>query len=466
MDIGLVGLAVMGRNLALNLMDKGFAVAGFDVDGDCLETCSLDPRFRDESFQLFSDLDTFVTALNPPRILLLMIKAGDPVDQILARLRSILHRGDVVIDGGNSHFADTIRREREMTGYGIHFLGAGISGGSMGARHGPAIMLGGGECPLPLWRVLLAVVARYQSEPCLVHAGTDGAGHFVKMVHNGIEYADMQLLAESQFLLQNLLGLNYADQASIFDSWNQGELSGYLTAITAKIVRKTDPRTGKPALNVISDEAGHKGTGQWAAQAAMELGVSVPNLIQAVDARLMSGMRFEREAVQARWPVQPLSVTKTEKERVILALADILLAARIIVFAQGFKLLAVASRHFNWSLDLGAISACWRAGCILQGTMPERVRHAFSVNPGLEHLLLDPDLGQRAADGFHRGRTVVTMALSQELPVSGLATALQYFDAFRHRHLWTRVIAAQRDCFGAHGFARTDMKERDSWDWS
>ncbi|MBF0605282.1 MAG: NADP-dependent phosphogluconate dehydrogenase [Nitrospirae bacterium] len=465
--IGLIGLAAMGRNLALNLMEKGAFVAGFDVDPEYRNVCAKDSQFHSSAFALFSDLSLFINALKPPRTLFLMIKAGDPIDQMLARLVPLLAPGDVIMDGGNSHFTATIRRERELSLHGIRYLGAGISGGTQGARHGPAIMLGGSSIPDPLWSLLQSISAHHESQPCLIHAGTDGAGHFVKMVHNGIEYADMQLLAEAQFLLQNLTGLNLGEQACVFETWNRGALSGYLTAITAKILRKTDPETGVPALEIISDRVDHKGTGQWAAQIALELGVSVPNLLQAVDARLVTHMLTERAALRDRWPVHPKTLPNTDdKLALISSLSDLLLAGRIAVFAQGFKLLATAAQRFRWNLDLGAIAACWRGGCILQGVMPERIHLAFADNPGLVHLLLDPGLGQSAADGFRHGRQVIVSALMHEFPVAGLTTAIAYFDTFRQHHLCTRMVAAQRDTFGAHGFLRTDTNLRTTWDWS
>jgi len=456
----------MGSHLACNMLEKGFAVAGFDGDQKCRDLCATHPELLADSFSLFSDLDTLIAALKPPRILILMITAGTPVDHLLAQCSLKLTRGDILMDGGNSHFTDTIRRHKAMAVHGIAFFGVGISGGAQGARHGPAIMLGGDRVPDALWHLLQTISARHQSQPCLIHAGPDGAGHFVKMVHNSIEYADMQLLAESQFLLHNLMGLDYPDQARVFETWNQGDLAGYLTRITAQILRKIDPETGCPALDILQDQVGHKGTGLWAVQAALELGVSTPNLTQALDARVMSGMQAERKAVRKRWPVHATKVKIFEQEWMIPALAHALLAARITVFAQGFKLLAAASQHYDWALDLGAIAACWRGGCILQGTMPEWIHVAFRANPGLEHLWLDPVLGQKTAAGFDLGRRVLAIALGKELPVPNLTTALSCFDTFRQQHLWTRMVAAQRDCFGSHGFLRTDREGSVTWDWT
>ncbi|MBF0145933.1 MAG: NADP-dependent phosphogluconate dehydrogenase [Magnetococcales bacterium] len=467
MDIGLIGLATMGRNLALNMLERGVSVAGFDIDPDCRHRCTRDSRFASAAFSLHESLDAFIATLNPPRLLILLIKAGQPVDQILSQLIPKLNPGDVILDGGNSHFTDTIRRARELSHHGIRFLGAGISGGAQGARHGPAIMLGGHPVPHALEHLLQTISARFDTHPCLVHLDGDGAGHFVKMIHNGIEYADMQLLAESQFLLQHLIGLDYPGQAAVFNLWNQGALSSYLTATTARILDKTDPETGLPALEIIHDEADHKGTGQWAAQIALELGVSAPNIMQAVDARLLSKMQPERHLLRQPWRSPILAnTTAEEKEWMIPALAGVLLAARITAFAQGFKIFDAASQRFNWHLDKGAIAACWRRGCILQGILPERIRQAYATEPDLVHLLLDPVLGQHVAQGFDRGRNLLAFALNRKLPVAGLITALSFFDALRQHPLWTRIIAAQRDCFGAHGFVRSDRNQRVSWDWS
>ncbi|MBF0109382.1 MAG: NADP-dependent phosphogluconate dehydrogenase [Magnetococcales bacterium] len=466
MKIGLIGLATMGRNLAINMLEKGIEVAAFDVDAACRNHCAQEPGLASDSFALHEDLESFIAALKPPRLVFIMIKAGDPVDRLLARAIPRLLSGDTILDGGNSHFSDTLRRCRELSRQGIVFLGAGISGGAHGARHGPAIMLGGTRVPPTLKHILETICARFDQHPCLFHTPEVAGGHFVKMIHNGIEYADMQLLAEAQSLLEHLLGLDIPEQAEVFHGWGQGELAGYLTTITARILERIDGETGRPALELIHDAVDHKGTGLWTAQIALELGVSTPNLLQGVDARLLSRMEPTRRSMRQAWPNHSGKVSADEKRQLIPALAEALLAARITVFAQGFALVDAANRQFDWNLDKKEIAACWRKGCILQGAMPERIHNALAAAPDPVHLLLDADLGSRAAQGFKLGRPVLAAAMNRELPVPGLLAALSFFDALRQAPLWTRVVAAQRDFFGAHGFQRTDRPQRDSWVWS
>lgn len=465
MDIGLIGLGVMGCNLALNLMDKGWGVAGFDIHPEFSTTCCKQTLNHPKLFLPCTDLRQLTTHLKSPRHLLLMITAGDPVDRMIEQLLPFLHRGDVVMDCGNSHFADTTRRHRNLAVHDISYLGTGISGGAIGARHGPAIIVGGDPAPDTLWRILKTIAAHHQSEPCLLHAGPDGTGHFVKMVHNGIEYADMQLLAESQTILHALLGLDYPDQAALFEVWNQGELESYLTGITANILRKVDRETGAPVLEIIADTANHKGTGQWTAELALNLGISVPNLTQAVDARFLSSLREIRSTLNQRSPTHPNTVARDDREPMLTSLFEALLAARITAFAQGFHLMRCASHRYAWSLDLEAVSRCWRGGCILQGVLLESIRGACSRNPNLDHLFLDTLLGKRVAEGFHQGRAILTLALAEGIPIPGLLTALSYWDALRHKPLWTRMVAAERDYFGSHGVLRTDTNQHVTLDW-
>ncbi|MBF0421736.1 MAG: NADP-dependent phosphogluconate dehydrogenase [Magnetococcales bacterium] len=466
MDLALIGLGAMGRNLVANLIDKGWRVVGYDIEPRLVDTCRRKYHHDLHQFLPCTDLTQLTATLQSPRIVMMMITAGPDVDQLLDQLLPQLHPDDVVLDGGNSHFGDTIRRQKKMAGQGIHYFGAGISGGIVGARHGPAIMVGGPATNTSLWPILTSLAARYESTPCLIHAGPDGSGHFVKMVHNGIEYADMQILSEAQCLLHSLVGLDYIEQADVFDQWNRGELSSFLTDITGRILRRHDPLTGQPALEVIADEASQKGTGLWTAQEALNLEISVPNLTQAVDARWLSCMRTERNYFFQHWPTHVAIAAGNNRDEMVTALSEILLAARITVFSQGFALLRKASIHFEWNLDLEAISRCWRGGCVLQGVLLERIRCAWAVLPQSQHLLLDPELGRKAADGFHRGRPFLAQALAHGLPIPGLITALSYWDTLRHQPLWTRMIAAQRDYFGAHGFQRIDTKGSDSWNWS
>ena len=444
-DIGVVGLGVMGRNLALNFAGKGYRLAAHDADAAVLARLGSDSGVAG-----CADAATLVGALKLPRTVLLMVPAGPPVDDALARLLPLLATGDLVLDGGNSHFADTRRRADALAGRGLHYLGVGISGGEAGARDGPAIMAGGPPAGYDMARPLLeAIAARSHGRPCCAYFGADGAGHFVKMLHNGIEYADMQLIAEIVFLLRHRHGLAPGAIADVFAEWNRGPLDSYLIEITATVLRQRDADTDKPLVDVILDSAGQKGTGQWASVAALELGVPAPTIIEAVEARAISALHAERAASPYRGqepadPPLPLE-----------AYRDALLGAKIAAYAQGFAVLAAARDHYGWALDLPTVARVWQGGCIIRARLLGEIERAVG-DPALPNLLRAPVLLQMLARGLMSWRQVVADATMFSLPIPALSSALAYVDAYHSPRLWADVIQAQRDFFGAHGFARID----------
>ena len=463
-DIGLIGLGVMGRNLALNIADNGFAVAAWDPWPDAVRDFTASETIGERPVWVHEAVSDMVAALKTPRAVLLMVKAGEPVDAQIADLAGRLDAGDLIIDGGNSHYRDTMRRGKDLEGRGLRFLGTGVSGGEEGARHGPAIMAGGGDAAFARVAPMLdAIAADVDGQPCCAHVGGDGAGHFVKMMHNGIEYADMQLIAEVYFLMKNRLGLSYTEMQETFAEWNQGDLDSYLIEITADILGKTDPESGDPMLDVILDRAGQKGTGLWSSVAALELGVPAPTIAEAVFARALSALKDERLRA-AEVFAEPIA--DFDSAEFVSALLDALLASKICAYAQGFAVMQAASREFGWSIDLGRVSTIWRGGCIIRARFLDRIREAYARNPKLANLLLDPyfrDLVERSRAGWRR---VVATAAADGLPVPALASALAYFDSYRSGRLWADLIQAQRDYFGAHTFERVDQPGTFHVDWS
>jgi 6-phosphogluconate dehydrogenase len=432
--LGLVGLGVMGRNLALNLADHGVQVVGFGP-GSSPDALPRGTRAASQA--------AMVAALPAPRIVLLLVPAGEAVDQQVAALAGLLAPGDTVVDGGNSHFRDTRRRAEFMAGHGIAFLGMGVSGGAEGARRGPALMA---DQPLPaLAELFTPIAARADGAACFGAFGGSGAGHFVKMVHNGIEYADMQLIAEAVHLLRHGAGLEPPAIAALFRDWNRGELGSYLMEVTAAVL---DAREGDtPFIDLIVDEAGQKGTGHWAVTAAMELGVPVPSLSVAVEARNLSGQRPVRAAL-----ARPRLPAEIRPEWV----HDALLAGRIAAYAQGFSVLAAAKAAYWPELDMALAAGVWRGGCIIRSKLLEPIRAALAEAPSLPSLLLAPALEARMAEAALGLRRATTAALAAALPVPGLAAALSYWDGLGAPRLWADVVQAQRDYFGAHGFRRAD----------
>lgn len=460
-DLGVVGLGVMGRNLAANLADHGAAVAGYDLDPERRHAFAADVRGAVPC----ASPEEMLSVLKAPRVILMMVPAGAAVDDLVSALLPRLSAGDVLIDGGNSHYADTRRRTSAAMAAGMHFVGLGVSGGEEGARHGPALMAGGSpegvERVAPLLRLIAARAA--DGEPCFARVGPDGAGHFVKMIHNGIEYADMQLIAEAYHLLRHLGGFSYERLAENFAAWNGGELASYLMEITADILRKVDAETGAPMLEVIRDAAGQKGTGHWATTAAMELGMPAPTIAEAVHARCLSALTGERERAAAAFPASPHGPAGGNLAADV---GDALLCGRIAVYAQGFAVMAAGSRQFGWDLDLAAVASVWRGGCIIRARLVDRILAALRRDPDLPNLLFDPDIAGLLASAEAGWRRTVGAATASALPVPAMASALAYWDGYRSSRLWANMIQAQRDYFGAHGYERTDRPGKVHTDWT
>jgi 6-phosphogluconate dehydrogenase len=451
---GLIGLGTMGSNLALNLEDRGIPVAFWNLEPERTRAFAEEHAGRD--FTAAATFEELVRALERPRRVLMMIPAGKPVDETLARLAPLLDAGDVAIDGGNSHFHDTRRRAADLAARGLHFFGLGVSGGSEGARRGPSLMPGGPEeAYAVIAPALEAIAARTETGPCVGWLGPDGAGHFVKMVHNGIEYADMQAIAEAYDLLGRGLGLDAARIADLMAEWNRGSLESYLIEITADVLRAVDPATGAPLVEAIVDEAEQKGTGRWTAAAALDLGVAAPSIGAAVDARVLSSRREERLAASGRLQGPPPH-DAPERDSVTAAVADALLASRIVAFAQGMDLIAAGSKEYGWAIDRAEVARVWTGGCIIRSRLLGPIRRAFLEQPDLSNLLLDAEVGARAETAQAGLRRALAEAERRGLPAPCWSAALAYFDAFRAARLPQSLTQAQRDYFGAHTYRRLD----------
>jgi 6-phosphogluconate dehydrogenase len=452
-DIGLVGLGTMGSALALNIAEKGFGVAVFN------RTTSVTRAFAAEAGDLAprvvpcETLEALVAALKAPRAVILMVPAGDPVDQMIAALQPLLGPDDMIIDAGNANFHDTRRRAADAERAGRPYLGIGVSGGEEGARHGPSIMGGG---PRAAWDrvapILQAIAAKFEGTPCATWMGTDGAGHFVKTVHNGIEYADMQMIAEVYGMMRDGLGLPAAEIAGIFERWNEGPLKSYLIEISGKVARAIDPATGKPVIDIILDRAGQKGTGRWTAIEALHLGAPATTIEAAVAARNLSSRLEERQAGAALFH-GPGHIRRDAS--LLDRLEHALLAGKIACYAQGFGLLETASREFGWSLPLADIARVWRAGCIIRSAMLDDMAQALSSDAPV-NLMFAPSFAARMRDSQADLRAVVAEAALAGIPTPALAAALGYFDTMRSARTTANLLQAQRDFFGAHGFERID----------
>jgi 6-phosphogluconate dehydrogenase len=454
-DIGVVGLGVMGENLALNLERHGFAVMGFDLDAARRE--SFARRTEGRRAAPARSLAELVAALQPPRRVLLMVPAGAAVDAVLRDLRPLLSAGDVVIDGGNTRFTDTQRRMGELSGCGILFVGAGVSGGEEGALHGPSLMPGGDAAAWPLVQPLLqAIAARAEDgQPCCEWMGPGASGHFVKMVHNGIEYADMQTICEAYWLLQELLGMRAPEMAEVFAQWGQGELASYLVDITADILRHTDRESGRPLVDLILDTAQQKGTGKWASQVALDLGVTAPTIAEAVFARTVSSVKEQRLAA-AQVLSGPRPGLVEDRGPFVEQVRQALLAAKICAYAQGFALMQAADREYQWDLPLGTIAAIWRAGCIIRARLLEDIRTAYARDAQLPNLLVDPQFAGVMGQCQQALREVVATAARHGVAVPAFMSALSYYDSYRSERLPANLLQAQRDYFGAHTYERLD----------
>ncbi len=449
--IGLIGLGVMGRNLALNLIDHGFPVAGYDQNAEA--------RARSElgGIAVVESIPALLAHLPRPRSVLLMVPAGSAVDGVLDALCPMLHAGDTVIDGGNSHYRDTTRRAERLAAGGLQYLGLGISGGEAGARHGPAIMAGGARAAYDALEPLLqAVAAKVGDMPCVAYMGPDGAGHFVKTLHNGIEYADMQLIAEAYSLLRISTALSPAELAEVFAEWNRRELASYLIEITADILKQDDPITGKPLVDVILDRAGMKGTGTWTAVNALELGVPAISIAEAVFARGMSGLKDERTAA-SRVLAGPHSQPLESKDAFIEAVRDALYCSKICAYAQGFGLMRAAQDEYDWELDFGEVARIWRGGCIIRAAFLQKITEAYRREPSLANLLLDGYFSEAIAERQAAWREVVSQGALRGIPTPAFSSALAYYDSYRSETLPANLLQAQRDYFGAHTFERLDQ---------
>jgi len=454
-NIGVVGLAVMGSNLARNLASReGNTVAVYNRT--YARTEELISEHPEAGFLAAETIDEFVASLTVPRTAIVMVQAGKGTDAVIEQLADRFEPGDIIVDGGNANFHDTIRRERELREQGLNFVGTGISGGEEGALHGPSIMPGGSaeawETLGPILRSIAAVAP--DGEPCVTHVGTDGAGHFVKMVHNGIEYADMQLIAEAYDLLRRVGGLTVEELVDVFKEWNSGDLESYLIEITAEVLGQTDAGTGKPLVDVILDQAGSKGTGVWTVQNATGLGIPVSGIGEAVFARAVSSKPAQRAAVRdsVTSRPEPPQVPETFADDVRAALY----ASKVVAYAQGFDLIVAGAREYGWDIDLGALAKIWRAGCIIRARFLNRIVDAYATKPDLETLLVDPYFADAVARGEAAWRRIVGIAAAAGVPAPGFSSALAYFDSLASDRLPAALIQGQRDFFGAHTYQRVD----------
>lgn len=453
-DIGIVGLSVMGRSLALNMADHGIRVAGYNRSRAVTE--EVVRQHPHENLTPFYSLDELVAALTRPRRIMLMIQAGAPVDVVIRQLEPLLEQGDIILDGGNSFFEDTRRRSAALAEKGIQYFGVGISGGEEGARHGPSIMPGGDKNAYPLIQPILeAIAATAEGTPCCTYIGPDGAGHYVKMVHNGIEYADMQLIAESYLLLKYIGGFSNDALAELFSEWNKGELKSFLIGITADIFREADDLADGGLVDHILDSAAQKGTGRWTSIESLRQGVDISTITAAAGARVMSNALEIRK--QARDLIEPPALQRIP-DRAAFAeqVRQALYTAKIIAYAQGFSLMRDASERYGWALDLGSIAAIFRAGCIIQADFLNDITAAFRRDPALSSLLLDEFFRSRLAAGHNSLRACAAAGLQSGLPLPAMTNALSYLDQFRGQHVGANLIQAQRDLFGAHTYERTD----------
>ena len=457
-QFGVIGLGVMGANLALNIEEHGRAVAVWNLETDWVDRVLNGNPGR--QFIGARTLQEFCRSLERPRRILMMIKAGDPVDQTLQKLTPYLAPGDIVIDGGNSYFKDTMRRESVARQSMVSFFGMGVSGGAEGARNGPSLMPGGSHESYPhIAPILQSIAAKSDSGPCVTYVGPDGAGHFVKMVHNGIEYGDMQLIAEAYEILSKALGLSAHELADIFGEWNRGPLESYLIEITSQIFGVTDEETGRPLVEMVLDKAGQKGTGKWTAQVALDLAVPVPTIAAAIDARAMSSMKGEREVASQLVFSSAQSTYAGDRREMIQAVHDALYASKICSYAQGMNLIRTGSHEWQWDINLRELARIWKGGCIIRARFLDPIMRAYERHPELPSLLLDYDFMTWIRKSEHSWRRLVATAVSLGIPVPALSASLSYFDSYRSAQLPQNLTQAQRDYFGAHTYHRVDRPD-------
>jgi 6-phosphogluconate dehydrogenase len=465
-DIGLIGLGVMGENLALNIAEHGHRVAVYNRTSSRTEALVASDEAKRFRLTPSLTLEALLAAVRRPRAIILMVKAGEATDQQIEALAARLEPGDLIIDGGNARYLDTIRRDLALRERDLLFSGTGISGGEEGARHGPSIMAGGArEAYARVAPVFEAIAAKVDGEPCCAHIGPDGAGHFVKMLHNGIEYADMQLIAETYAVMKDALGLGYPEMQAIFAEWDRGELDSYLIEITADILGKNDPESGQPMAEIILDRAAQKGTGAWAVTAALELGAPAPVLAAAVGARSLSMLKDERVRA-AKVLAGPAQRFEGDRAALVTALRDTLLAAKVCAYAEGFAIMAAAGKAHDWALDFGTIASIWRGGCIIRARFLYRIKEAYARDAAVANLLVDPyfaDLVTRAQPAW---REVVATATRHGVAIPALSAALAYFDGYRSARLPANLLQAQRDYFGAHTYERVDRPGAFHTEWT
>jgi 6-phosphogluconate dehydrogenase len=474
-DIGLIGLAVMGQNLALNIADHGFQIAVFNRTTEKTEKFVADNPNTPGGLVGTKTLEEFVHSLAKPRKMVLLVQAGAGTDAVIDSVVPLLEAGDIVIDGGNSKWTDTIRREKALREKGLRFIGSGVSGGEEGARFGPSLMPGGETAAWlelkPVWEAIAAKVDAKTGKPipgaapgkpvtggvpCTAYIGENGAGHYVKMVHNVIEYGDMQMICEAYALMQGLLGLKPAEMGAIFSEWNQGTLDSFLIEITADILKQKDPATKKPFVDIVLDTAGQKGTGKWTSTSALDMGVPAPTIAEAVFARCVSAIKEERVAA-SKILKGPAQKYRGSKKALIAAIHDALYCSKICSYAQGFQLMREAQKEYDWKLNFGEIAQIWRGGCIIRAAFLQKITEAFARKPDLANLLLDPYFNKTVKAAQENWRKVIALAAQCGVPAPTFSSALAYYDSYRSARLPANLLQSQRDYFGAHTYERTDQ---------
>lgn len=468
-QIGVVGLAVMGSNLARNFARNGNTVAVYNRSTDKTDKLIAD-HGSEGNFIPSATVEEFVASLEKPRRAIIMVQAGNATDAVINQLADAMDEGDIIIDGGNALYTDTIRREKEISARGLHFVGAGISGGEEGALNGPSIMPGGpAKSYESLGPLLESIAANVDGTPCVTHIGPDGAGHFVKMVHNGIEYADMQVIGEAYHLLRYAAGMQPAEIAEVFKEWNAGDLDSYLIEITAEVLSQVDAETGKPLIDVIVDAAGQKGTGRWTVKTALDLGIATTGIGEAVFARALSGATSQRAAAQGNLPagvLTDLEALGVDKAQFVEDVRRALYASKLVAYAQGFDEIKAGSDENNWDVDPRDLATIWRGGCIIRAKFLNRIVEAYDANAELESLLLDPYFKSELGDLIDSWRRVIVTATQLGLPIPVFASSLSYYDSLRAERLPAALIQGQRDFFGAHTYKRIDKDGSFHTEWS
>ena len=467
-QIGVVGLAVMGSNIARNFARHDYTVAVYNRSTEKTDAFMAEYG-KDGDFIPSTTIKEFVASLERPRRALIMVQAGEATDAVIAQLADAMDKGDIIIDGGNSLFTDTIRREADMSARGLHLVGAGISGGEEGALNGPSIMPGGpAESYESLGPLLESIAAHVDDVPCCTHIGPNGAGHFVKMVHNGIEYADMQVIGEAYHLLRYAAHMTPAEIAEVFREWNTGDLDSYLVEITAEVLSQVDAETGKPLIDVIVDQAGQKGTGRWTVKAALDLGIPTTGIGEAVFARALSGAADQRAATEGQLPTGDIAdgVSDDERPEFIEDVRRALYASKLVAYAQGFDEIKAGSEEYGWNIDPRDLATIWRDGCIIRAKFLNRIVDAYNTNPDVESLLLDPYFKNEMGDLINSWRRVVIAATQTGLPIPVFASSLSYYDSLRADRLPAALIQGQRDYFGAHTYQRVDKPGTFHTQWS